>query len=70
MEHNMSDPKKVIFHVGNNNVKNDKPKKMKTKIVNVVETIQAEHPSTERLLPRPSLFSSVCVLCFSTFIAR
>ena len=40
-------PKKIILHVGTNNLKMDQPKKIKNKVAGLVDSIKAEHPSID-----------------------
>lgn len=40
--------KKIILHVGTNNLKMDQPKKIKNKMAGLVDSIKAEHPSIYR----------------------
>ena len=40
-------PKKIIVHVGTNNLKMDQPKKIKNKVAGLVDSIKAEHPSID-----------------------
>ena len=40
-------PKKVIVHVGTNNIKKDKSKQIKQKLVKLVDEIKQEHPGLE-----------------------
>ena len=40
-------PKKIILHVGTNNLKMDQPKKIKNKVAGSVDSIKAEHPSID-----------------------
>ena len=40
-------PKKIILHVGTNNLKMDQPKKIKNKVAGLVDSIEAEHLSID-----------------------
>ena len=40
-------PKKIILHVGTNNLNMDQPKKIKNKVAGLVDSIKAEHPSID-----------------------
>ena len=40
-------PKTIILHVGTNNLKADRPKQIKQKIVNLVDNIKSEHTSVQ-----------------------
>ena len=43
-------PDKVIAHVGTKNVKDDNPKRVKVKIVELVHTIRNEQPNAKIVL--------------------
>ena len=40
-------PKKIILHVGTNNLKMDQRKKIKNKVAGLLGSIKAEHPSID-----------------------